>query len=330
MSASVSHRRFVWIIVVLCILAIPAGLLGRPTATQEHSEKDSDSPISSISMQFEDRIQVVRLLGMITDKQESLFSASSSATSVIKQLRKAAKNKHIKGVLFRINSPVGTIATSQELHEAVEDLRKKGKPVVVSMGDVAASGGYYAACSSDKIVADPGTLTGSIGVIMDLVNVKGLTDKLGIQPEIIKSGPFKDIASPFRPLTKADTQILQRLIDDAYDQFVTAVATGRKMDIAKVKKIADGRVYSGRQALALGLVDQLGSFDDSLNTLQKICQEKYHLAKKLPVDESSGESFMSSLLETSTKFGNQDLRVTNFIPQSMDPKFYRQPLWLMQ
>lgn len=330
MSQRLSHRTFAWVLVTLCLLAIPVGLSTRTTQTSLRSERDSDASISSFALKFEDRIQVIRLAGMIMDKPDGLWSSTSSATAVINKLRKAAKNNRIKGVLLRINSPGGTIATSQELHQAVDELTSKGKPVVASMGDVAASGGYYAACACDEIVANPGTLTGSIGVIMDLMNLKGLADKLGIQPQVIKSGPFKDIASPFRPLSPAETAILQSVVKSSYNQFISAVAKGRKMDLEKVRKIADGRVYLGQQALALGLVDKLGSYDDALDELQKICKKKYHLIRKLPVDEGSTESIISTLLEASAKLSHQDFKAINFLPQSLDPKFHKQPLWLMQ
>lgn len=294
------------------------------------SERDSDAPISSFALKFEDRIQVIRLAGMIMDKPDGLWSSTGSAASAINKLRKAAKNNRIKGVLLRINSPGGTIATSQELHQAVDELRSKGTPVVASMGDVAASGGYYAACACDKIVANPGTLTGSIGVIMDLINIKGLADKLGIQPQVIKSGPFKDMASPFRSLNPAEAAILQGVVRSSYNQFINAVAKGRKMDLEKVKKIADGRVYLGQQALALGLVDKLGSYDDALNELQETCKKKYHLTRKLPVDEGSTENVISALLEAQANLFHQDLKAVSFLPQALDPGFHKQPLWLMQ
>ena len=195
-------------------------------------------------------------------------------------MRKALTNNKVKGILLRVNSPGGTVPTSQELYEAVLKLKEKGKPVVVSMGDVAASGGYYVSCAADRVVANPGTLTGSIGVIINLMNFKGLADKIGVTPAVIKSGEFKDIASPYRPMTQAEHDILQALIMDSYDQFTTAVSKGRKLPIETVKKIADGRIYSGRQAQKLGLVDELGTYSDAIAALQKICKERYSLKEK--------------------------------------------------
>jgi protease-4 len=330
------QKSLVWIILALCVLAIPVGLfvrqkINRP-ATREFGLASEDASLGSLTLQFKDHIQVVRLSGMIADRasENSLFPTPGAATTAIRQLRRACTNKHVVAVLLRINSPGGTIGASQELNEAVKELRKKDKPVVVSMGDIAASGGYYVACASDRIVADPGTLTGSIGVIMDLMNFKGLADKLGVQPEVIKSGEFKDIGSPFRPMSKREAQILNGLIQDAYSQFVGAVAEGRKMELAKVRKFADGRVYSGQQAFKLGLVDQLGGYDDALITLQKICQERYHHHHDFAVDEGGSDTFMSSLLESVSKVVPHTNLAEDLLPPSMSARFYKQPLWLMQ
>src|SRR5262249_35356438 len=162
---------------------------------------------------FTDRIQVIRLSGLIMDKHDSsLFGESDSASYVEKSLRKAISDAHVKGVLLRINSPGGTVPTSQEINDELVTLRGKNKPVVVSMADVAASGGYYIACGADKIVAQPGTLTGSIGVIFNSVNVKVLAEKLGVQPQVVKSGLFKDIGSPFRSFTPEEKEILKGII----------------------------------------------------------------------------------------------------------------------
>ncbi|MBU6450840.1 MAG: signal peptide peptidase SppA [Cyanobacteria bacterium REEB67] len=287
-------------------------------------------------VRFKDRIEVVKLSGMIIDKTDAgVFSSSAgSSSSALKDLRKALKNDKIKAVLLRVNSPGGTVPTSQELYQAVIDLKKKGKPVVVSMGDVAASGGYYVACAADRVVANPGTLTGSIGVIINLINFKGLADKVGVTPAVIKSGEFKDIASPYRPMTPAEHDILQALIMDSYDQFTTAVSEGRKLPIETVKKIADGRIYSGRQAQKLGLVDELGSYSDAVAALQKICKERYHLSENLPVDDNSSEGFLSSLIESRSFAGlgatSPEQAALELLPASLLPKLNKQPLWLMQ
>jgi len=189
------------------------------------------------------------------------------------------------------------------------------------------------ACAADKVVANPGTLTGSIGVIINLINFKGLADKVGVLPAVIKSGEFKDIASPYRPMTPAEHDILQALIMDSYDQFTTAVSEGRKMPIETVKKIADGRIYSGRQAQKLGLVDELGSYTDALVALQKVCKERYSLSEDLPVDDHASDSFLATLLESKSMLdpaSRAQEATMELIPTSLLPKLNKQPLWLMQ
>jgi protease-4 len=221
---------------------------------------------------------------------------------------------------------------SQEIHEAVVQLKAAGKPVVVSMGDVAASGGYYISCAADKIVANPGTLTGSIGVIINLMNFKALADKVGVEPEVIKSGLFKDIASPYKKMSKEEHDILLALIMDSYDQFTNAIAEGRKIPIEKVKTIADGRIYSGRQAQKLGLVDELGSYSDALALLQTITKERYKLKADLAVDEDDDSGILSSLMEGRTQLAPPGAAspLDKLIPSQFNPELNKQPLWLMQ
>lgn len=323
----INQRWFVWLILALCVLAAPVALL-----TQVSTNQQSQSQSQSVLTTFKDHIEVIKLTGMIIDDEETgLFERSKgSSAAVLKHLRKALKNDKVKAILLRVNSPGGTVPTSQEIHEAVVALQKKGKPVVVSMGDVAASGGYYVSCGADKIFANPGTLTGSIGVIINLMNFKGLADKLGVEPEVIKSGTFKDIASPYRKLTKEDEEILHNLIMDSYEQFTSAISEGRKLPIEQVKGIADGRIYSGRQAQKLGLVDELGSYTDALACLQKICKDKYKLKDDLPVDEGSGSSLFSSLMESKMFLPNENSELARVLPLQVDSRLYKQPLWLMQ
>lgn len=324
-----NQRWFVWIILSLCVLAIPVAVL-----TQTSSPgKETKGTTNSLLSKFKDKIEVVHLSGMIIDKTDGgVFSSSTgSASSALKQLRKALKEDKVKAVLLRVNSPGGTVSTSQELHAAVMELRKGGKPVVVSMGDLAASGGYYVSCAADRIYANAGTLTGSIGVIMNLANFKGLADKLGVEPEVIKSGAFKDIASPYRKMSPEEKAILQGLIMDSYEQFTSAIAEGRKLPIEEVKRIADGRIYSGRQAVNLKLVDEIGTYSDALAGLQKICREKYKLSADLAVDDNSSDSFLSKLMESSAGVGAApSLSIDKCLPSALNPSLCRQPLWLAE
>jgi len=338
----INQRWFSLLILILCLAAIPVSLLGAgKNAPQENEESIGNGGESLSDYIGYDHIAVIRLSGIIAgDEDGSTFWPNlESAGSVLKQLRKAVKNKYVKAVLFRIDSPGGTVSTSQEIADEIKALQEKKKPVVVSMGDVAASGGYYVACNADKIVCDPGTITGSIGVIMSTINLKGLGDKLGLQPQVIKSGQFKDIGSPYRPMTPEDRAILQSLIYDAYDQFTNAIANGRKMPLETVKKLADGRVYSGRQALKLNLVDKLGSYTAAIDLLQDMCKERYNRKEKLPVKEASPRGFISNILESTvgdlnfrslkSQISFDGLGLTAVIPEFMKAKYYHQPLWLM-
>ena len=165
---------------------------------------------------------------------------------------------------LRVNSPGGSAAATQEAAAELQKLKDSGKPVVVSMGDTAASGAYWLAAYGDKIYANPSTITGSIGVYMSYYDVQGLSEKLGVREEKIKSGPHKDIFSPFRPMTEEERRLTQNMVDDMYEQFVAVVAEQRHMDGEKVRSLADGRVFTGVQAKEAGLVDELGNYYDAL------------------------------------------------------------------
>jgi protease-4 len=209
------------------------------------------------------QVGVITLEGVIMSGSSGLFSAAGTGP-VLAQLHEAAEDPDIGALVIRINSPGGTVAASQELYEEALKVKEAGKKLVVSMGDVAASGGYMVACAADKIVANPGTTTGSIGVIMQFQNVEGLYDKLGLKENVIKSAPHKDIGSSTRPMTAEERKILQGMVDEMYEQFVKIVARGRNMSVEEVRKLADGRIFTGTQAKELGLVDELGNYYDAL------------------------------------------------------------------
>ncbi len=200
------------------------------------------------------RIALIKIEGVIVDSRE-----------VIDDLKKYKDNPAIKAILLRIDSPGGGVVPSQEIYEEVKKIREDGqKKVVVSMGTVAASGGYYIASASDRIVANPGTLTGSIGVIMELANVEGLLKKIGVDSLVIKSGRHKDIGSPFRKMKPEEREILQHLLDDIHNQFIEAVSSGRGLPEDKIRELADGRIFTGREAKEIGLVDDLGNLQDAI------------------------------------------------------------------
>ncbi|HOB08834.1 MAG: signal peptide peptidase SppA [Limnochordia bacterium] len=208
-------------------------------------------------VQFGSGIALIRIEGAIDG------STLIPASSALDQLRAAEKDPQIKAVVLRINSPGGSAAASQELYNAVLRFRQRGIPVVASLGDIAASGGYYAASAADYIYANGSTITGSIGVIMQTFNFEELYRKLGIGVEVVKSGEFKDTGSSFRSLTETETELLSELINDAWDQFVEDVANARDLQREQVEAVADGRILTGRQALEAGLVDALGDLEDA-------------------------------------------------------------------
>lgn len=201
-----------------------------------------------------EKIAVVELNGPIYDSR-----------SIVRQFKSYGRQKSIKAIIFRINSPGGGIVPSQEIYNAVRRVRDAGKPVIASMSSVAASGGYYVALGADTIMANPGTTTGSIGVIIEFMNSTELMDKIGLSFDVVKSGKYKDIGSPNREMTYEERQLLQDYVDDAFGQFVDAVSFERQMDPHQVKKYADGRIFTGQQALELNLIDALGDYEDAVD-----------------------------------------------------------------
>ncbi len=192
-----------------------------------------------------------------------------SSTDIVRQLKKYEDDGAVKAIVLRIDSPGGAVAPSQEIYDQVLEVRKK-KKIVASMGSVAASGGYYVACAADSIVANPGSLTGSIGVIFEFPVLADLFKKIGIKTEVVKSGELKDVGSYSRPMTENERQMLQSVINDTYEQFVEAVSKNRRMEKSEVLALADGSVFTGRQAKEKGLVDRLGNLQDALRLAGKM------------------------------------------------------------
>ncbi|MFN3396159.1 MAG: signal peptide peptidase SppA [Thermodesulfovibrionales bacterium] len=205
-----------------------------------------------------EKVALVRIEGPIVDSKNA-----------VEEIKDYTRDSSVKAIVLRVDSPGGAVAPSQEIYEEVRKAAGK-KTVVVSMGSIAASGGYYISSPATRIFANPGTLTGSIGVIMEIPNIEGLMNKVGIKTDVIKSGRHKDIASVFRGRSKEEREILQAVLDDVHEQFITAVAEGRKMIPDDVKKIADGRVFTGRQAQKIGLVDELGNLEDAIKAASKL------------------------------------------------------------
>lgn len=199
------------------------------------------------------RVGLVEIIGDIDESE-----------GVVEQLERMRRDSSVRAVVIRLNSPGGGVAASQEIHEAVQKVREEGKPVIASMGGVAASGAYYVACAADSIVANPGTLTGSIGVIMSFPNTEELFRKVGLKLEVVKTGKFKDIGSLARPMTAEERELLQTVLSNVYDQFVDAISEGRNLDREDILPYADGRIFSGDQARDYGFVDRLGDLNDAV------------------------------------------------------------------
>ncbi len=205
------------------------------------------------------RVAVVEIEGIIVD-----------GTAAVRELREHAENPAIKAVVLRVNSPGGVVAPTQEIFAGIQRARKAGKPVVATLGAVAASGGYYVAAAADRIYANPGTLTGSIGVVMQMANIEGLLKKVGVEYVVVKAGAYKDVGNFARTMSPEERKMLQALLDDVYSQFVDAVAEGRGLERKEVLAFAEGRIYSGQQALALKMVDEMGGFEDAVEAAGKL------------------------------------------------------------
>jgi protease IV len=253
------------------------------------------------------RLAIVEINGAIMGRTSESAFGSRDAEDIAKRLHRLSKDDSVKAILLRINSPGGTVGGTQEIFTEIQRCKAKGKKVVASMGDIAASGGYYLSAAADRIVADPGTITGSIGVILQFGNLEGLFQKLGVKLQVIKSGEHKDIGSPARPLTPEERKLLQASIDDAYDQFVAAVAQGRKMPVDQVRAVADGRIFTGRQAQKVGLVDELGNRQDAI----KIAAKLAGLPDEPSILADTDHGVLGLLRQFSTRFSLGPLAVFN-------------------
>lgn len=273
---------------VLLFLLVMGGLSLRSLS---NPSKQADSGAGSVG--------IIRVEGTIMGDNSASWSGMTCNTEeIMKAVREAARRPDIKAVVLRINSPGGSSVASQEIGIELNKLRQSGKPIVTSMGDACASGGYWIACSTNHIVANSTTLTGSIGVIMELSNLEGLYGKLGIKQEAIKSGEHKDMGSTARELSDEERILLQDMVDDSYQQFLDQVLAGRKgkIDKTRLMQIADGRVLTGKQALNYGLVDSLGNYYDAL----KKAQQMAGLNENSPVVELNNTNIWEQLFKGSS------------------------------
>ncbi len=232
--------------------------------------KKSELPLVS-----RDKVGVVEIKGVLTESRP-----------ILKQLERFSENSDIKAIVIRINSPGGAVGPSQEILREVEKVKKK-KKIVASLGTVAASGGYYIACGADLIMANRGTATGSIGVIIQFTNVEDLTKKIGLNFFTLKSGRYKDVGSPFRQMTPEEKEYMQHLLDNIYQQFIDDVARNRKIPVEKLKTLAEGKVYTGEEAKQVGLVDEFGNLPDAIDRAGKLAGVKGKVEAVYPPKESS-------------------------------------------
>lgn len=334
------------------LLALLVGIFNAARLGQEEAKtKEAEGSSSGVSslLNKHNHLALIDLSGMITMEvanDNNLFHNESNAMSVRKQLDAAAKDDSVKGVLLRINSPGGTVGMSQELNAAVKRVSKK-KPVVVSMGDLTASGGYYTACAADRILANPGTLTASIGVIINTLDFTDLMQqKLGVRSLTVKSGKFKDILSPYKHATPDEIALIQRLINESYQDFLGTVLEGRNRYLAsdtekqarsaKIRAVADGRVVTGRQALEAGLVDEIGDQDRAYTVLDTMSKERFHLKGKerLPLENEEKSFSLMQFLGLAPDAmmpampGTEALQTLKMMPLSL--RYPNQPLWVME
>jgi len=301
------------IIISVCVLALLAAIL---------------VPIFCISRPAVGKIAVIPLSGTITTGDSSLFSGSTITPELVRDyLTKVEKDKAVKAIVFRIESPGGEIEPCQEILLEIERV-KKTMPIVVSMGGTAASGGYYISTQANKIVALPTTMTGSIGVISQLVNVEGLLEKLGIQIETFKGGKYKDMYSGFREMTPEEEEIMQGMVDEYYEHFIDVVAEGRELSREEVRNLATGQIYSGTKAKELGLVDVLGDLDTAINLAAELAGietaiVEYYQPPKLTLWSLLG--FANAIQVRLSGLSAQDIILLEILSHN-----YRQPLFLYQ
>jgi protease-4 len=268
-----STQKLLKIIAVFYAISIIATVVWmfKQTPGKKISMKGVDiGKISSLVPEKSNYVGIVSVYGAIyqTDSQRPWGKGSQQ---IVKRLKTMAEKKEVKAIVLDINSPGGTVAAIQEIHSTLLKIKSEHKkPLVAMLGDVAASGGYYVASACDMIVSHPGTLTGSIGVIFNMGNVEGLFKKIGVKSETIKSGKFKDIGSITRQMTDEERKLLKDMIDDTYLQFISAVSSGRKIPIEKLNEIADGRIYTGTQAIESKLIDKLGDMQDAIDLAGKL------------------------------------------------------------
>jgi len=263
-------RRVLGAVIILLLLASIVSSIYL-TFDSKISQTGSTLNFKNINLSAKPNIGVIDISGQIyaSGQDGGLVGSGASLTSILQNLQSFAQDDKIKAVIISINSPGGTVGAVQEIVAEIEDVKRSGKPVVASVADIAASGGYYIASACDKIVANPGSIVGSIGVIIVSADMSRLLDKIGVSMEIVKSGPYKDAGAFHRPLSKEEKKFMNALVTDAYEQFVSAVSRGRKIPIEEVKNFSEGQLFTGRMAADKNIVDILGG----MNVAKKVAEE---------------------------------------------------------
>lgn len=262
-----------WMLLVFLLLGgcgAPSLLITPVSGNRKLEEVTVDSPSGWSS----DRVVLIEVEGLLINaRSSSIFSSGENKLSLFaEQLEKAKKDSRVKAVVLRVNSPGGTVSCSDAMYELVQRFRKEtGRPVVASAQEVAASGGYYVACAADRVVAQPTSVVGSIGVIFNTFDASGTMSRIGLRSEAIKSGPLKDMGSPFKPLSPREREVMQGMVDEYYRRFVEVVAKRAGLEASQVEaELVDGRVFSGETAKARGLVDEVGLLSDAIAVARKL------------------------------------------------------------
>lgn len=310
-------RLLAMILIIICLAAALGNWLVGSSSFQNSSRSKSSADVALID-----------IYGGISDSTSTGpfgSTAGASANTLMDAIREARKDK-VKAILLRINSPGGTAAAAQSVyHELMRTRTETGIKIVASLGDVAASGGYYIASAANHIVANPSTLTGSIGVIIQTQNVSLFLNKLGVQSGSVQSGRFKDILSPFRSATDEDRKIIQGIVSESYEQFLSAIVAGRKISLAELRPLADGRIYTGTQAKAVKLVDSLGNYQDAVNKTAELIALKGEPNIRNYTSKGLSGSLLARLLPFSSG-PTIPLEVNSFVTQNRD----KVPMALME
>lgn len=298
------NRKLLIAILALFILCLIVAVFDMTLHVQD-TENTNTAALSGFAVKpkFGPGIGVVRVSGPIEMSSVNQLGMKSGAEAVISRLDVLAANPNIRAIVLRINSPGGTVAATQEIYQKLWQLRKRNIPLIASMGDIAASGGYYIASACNIIYANHGTMTGSIGVIAYSPNIKRLFDKLGIRMDVIKSGKYKDIMSSYRDISEEERLLLKNIIDSSYKRFVSDVALGRNVGIDEIMPYADGRIMTGEMAKEYKLVDELGGFEDAIIKAKKITS----LHDDAPVYEESTNPLQQLFLNLEASFSGAKL-----------------------